>query len=263
MSSSSTLGVTASTFMALDTQMATIASNLALSRVTGANAFVANFEVAAVENLRSAGAFASESDGNYSVGTNIVKGIKLAGLYPLISQGSQEQTDNPFDVMINGPGYAVVNTANGGKAYTRDLRLIRSTVLKKGPYELDPGIVIPIEASEITLSTNGEWQAILPGQTTPTILGQMTLVRFKNEHALRPTKDNLFLETGEDGSGPAIPGIAGTDGYGEFVQFALEKSTVNPTDQLIQLIEVSKIYGYVTKVIEREDEKEKQITRAA
>ncbi|MDP1974476.1 MAG: hypothetical protein Q8K37_00725, partial [Alphaproteobacteria bacterium] len=200
MATNSTLGITASTFMALDTEMATIASNLALTRVNASSAFVANFEVAAVENLKSAGAFASESAGNYSVGTNIVKGIKLAGLYQLISQGSQDQTGNPFDVMINGPGYAVVNTANG-KAYTRDLRLIRSTVLKKGPYELDPGIIIPPEAREITLSPNGEWQAILPGQTAPTILGQMTLVIFNNPHALRPTKDNLYLETGPDGSG--------------------------------------------------------------
>lgn len=264
MATNSTLGVTASTFMALDTEMATIASNLALSRVNASNAFVANFEVAAVENIKSAGAVASESAGNYSVGTNIVKGIKLAGLYQIITQGLQEQTGNPLDVMINGPGYAVVNTATG-KAYTRDLRFTRSStsLLMKGPYVVDPSIIIPPEAREITISANGEVHALLPGQTAPTTLGQLTIVIFNNPNALRPTKDNLFLETGPDGSGSPIPGIAGTDGYGDFVQYALERSTVNPTDQLIRLVEVSKLYGYATKVIEREDEKEKQITRAA
>lgn len=266
MSNTSTLGTISSTFTALDTQLQTIAANLALSRVNASNEFVANFEIASVENMKLAGTVASESNGNNSVGVNIVKGIKLAGLYQVVAQGAQKQTSNPLDVMINGPGYAVVDVAFGnGKAYTRDLRFTRSAtgILMKGPYVVDPSITIPVDARDITISANGEVQALLPGQIAPTTLGQLTIVTFNNPNGLTPTKDNLFLESGPTGSGAPIQGIAGTDGYGSFVQHALEESTINPTDQLLKMVEVTKIYGYLTSLMEREDEKEKQLARAA
>lgn len=258
---SSALAISATTFSALDTEMSTIAGNLALSRVNASNPFITDFQISAVENVQTAGTYSPDAGSYNPLGTSMVKGIQLAGLYMLVQQGTQDQTGYPLDIMINGPGYAVVNTPNG-KMYTRDLRLQRGQTLKKGPYDIDPAIVIPPDATELKLSPDGTWSAMLPGQETPTILGQMTIALFNNPQALKPMKDNLYASTGANGSGDPITGIAGTQGYGEFIQGALEHSTINPTDELIRLVNVSKLYGYVTKVVEREDEKEKQLVRA-
>ena len=66
--------------------------------------------------------------------------------------------------------------------------------------------------------------AIQPGQTTPTVLGQLALTRFINKAGLQPIGDNLFLET--PASGTPQDGQPNTDGYGDLLQGILEQANV-------------------------------------
>ena len=92
----------------------------------------------------------------------------------------------------------------------------------------------------------------VPGSTTPTILGQLTLTRFLNEAGLQPVGDNLFTET--PASGPPQDGLASIDGYGSIQQGSLEQANVDPVTEISNLIAAQRAYEMNSKVITAADE---------
>lgn len=261
------LSIAASTLNALDFQLALTAGNLSLKNVSAANPFRAEINITAVDNLTAAGAVSSNAGTNFPIGTDIVKGIQVMGTQRMIAQGPQIDTPNPYDVMISATGYYAEIEYPGsasGKAYKRELQLKidrnRQLVTKEG-YIVAPGIIIPQDAQQVQLNQNGTWTCVIPGQDQPQELGQMTLVRFASETALKPRDQNLYMETAESGAAEAV--IPGQNGAASFIQYAYEGSTIDSSEQLIKLVEISKDYAYVVKVIERWDESTKQVAQAA
>lgn len=261
------LSIASATLNALDFQLALTAGNLSLKNVAAANPFRAEINITAVDNMTASGSPSSTAGTNFPIGTDVVKGIQVMGTQRMIAQGPQIESTSPFDVMISNTGYYAEIVYPGsatGKAYKRELQLKidreRKLVTKEG-YEVSPGIIIPPDASSVQLSPNGIWSAVITGQTEPQELGQMTLVRFASETALKPRDQNLYIETAESGAAEQV--IPGESGAASFIQYAYEGSTIDSSTELIKLVELSKDYAYVVKIIERWDESTKMVAQAA
>jgi flagellar basal-body rod protein FlgG len=117
---------------------------------------------------------------------------------------------------------------------------------------VQPGITIPANASSITINAQGQVSVIVPGNTTPQILGQLTLTRFINKAGLQPIGDNLFIET--PASGTPQDGIANTDGMGDLQQSNLEQANVEAVTEISNLIAAQRAYEMNAKVITATDQ---------
>jgi flagellar basal-body rod protein FlgG len=123
---------------------------------------------------------------------------------------------------------------------------------------VQPGITIPQNSTGIAINSQGQVSVSVPGNTTPTILGQFTLTRFLNEAGLQPVGDNLFLET--PASGTPQDGLASIDGYGSIQQGSLETANVDPVVEITNLIAAQRAYEMNSKVITAADEMLKTAT---
>jgi len=91
---------------------------------------------------------------------------RMNGVVSDFSQGGMEQTNNPLDMAIKGDAFFAVDE-NGTTTYTRNgqfnLAQDGSLVDERGNPVLDDGgapIVIPLEASQIKVTTEKAWWQI-------------------------------------------------------------------------------------------------------
>src|SRR5258708_27957511 len=159
------------------------------------------------------------------VGIDMGGGVKTVGTPRLITQGSLSQTGNTLDIAVNGDGFFKILRPDGSFSYTRDgsFKLdAQGRVVTPQGNVVQPGITVPQNSTGISINAQGQVSVSVPGSTTPTILGQLTLTRFLNEAGLQPVGDNLFLET--PASGPPQDGLASIDGYGSIHQRSPEQA---------------------------------------
>src|ERR1700727_1245220 len=74
------------------------------------------------------------------------------------------------------------------------------------------GITIPQNASGLTITSQGQVSVTLPGSTTSTVLGQLTLTRFTNNAGLQANGDNMYTAT--PASGTPQDTLPATEGAG-------------------------------------------------
>ena len=94
--------------------------------------------------------------------------------------------------------------------------------------------------------------ALLPGNATPSQLGQLQLADFINPTGLQPIGKNLFLESAASGN-PQV-GNPGLNGLGTVVQGFLEASNVNVVEELVGMIETQRAYEMNSKAIATSDQ---------
>lgn len=167
-------------------------------------------------------------------------GVHIAELKTDLSQGPVQQTGEPLDVALAGPGFLAVQTAQG-TSYTRDGQLTLDAkgqlTLANGPVVLDgqgKPIVVAGSATDLTIAPDG---TITAGGKT---VGKLAIVSLTN-----PAKigDNLY-------SGTAGPAPAGTT----VQQGALEGSNTNPARVMVDMIVALREYESSQRVIHSIDE---------
>jgi flagellar basal-body rod protein FlgG len=144
---------------------------------------------------------------------------------------------------------------DGNTAYTRagSFQLnAEGTVVTSDGYTVQPGIVVPADAVDITVNGSGEVQVKLDGQIQPQTVGQIQLAVFANDAGLEAIGSNLLLAT--PASGDAVPGNPSAPGYGRLVQGALETSNVNIVAEITNLITAQRAYEMNSKVISTTDQ---------
>jgi flagellar basal-body rod protein FlgG len=119
-------------------------------------------------------------------------------------------------------------------------------------YPIDPEIVIPEDARQITISETGVVSAILGDDTVSVELGNLDLADFVNEAGLMAIGRNLFRET--DASGVALLGIPGNDGYGTLLQGYVENSNVNLVEEMAHMITTQRAFEINSRVVSTSDE---------
>jgi flagellar basal-body rod protein FlgF len=160
------------------------------------------------------------------------------------STGPMEQTSNPLDLAIEGDGFFVIQTA-AGEAYTRDGRFtlndLGQVITHSGDLVLGDGgpITIDPNAGPFAISKDGALEQ------NNAQLGTFRVVEFKTPGALEKVGNNLWRATDEAPQPPANSKIAA--GF-------VEGSNVNPVAELTQMIEISRAYQAVAKMISDSDQ---------
>ena len=170
-------------------------------------------------------------------------GSQVLATQRMFLQGSIDPTTNPTDFAIYGDGFFPVQTLDGSTAYTRDgaFRVDAQGILvTPNGQRLIPPITLPAGFKEVQIREDGQVAVVMPDTTTPTVVGQLQLVRFTNANGLIATGDGLLRPT--DASGPAITGAPGDIGFGRVVAGAIEGSTVELADEMTQLILAQRAY---------------------
>lgn len=181
-------------------------------------------------------------------------GNELSGLYVTeytsFEQGNLKQTGNPFDIAINGDGFFVVQTPNGLR-YTRngnftlseDGRLVNSNGYSL--VGLGGEIKIPdvrsLKNVDVRITQNGEVYV------NDKFIDRIKIVWFNDLTKLK--KDTATSFTADEGAGE----IELTSGY-EIYQGFLEDSNVNAIEEMVRMIEASRIYESGYKSVQNQDD---------
>jgi flagellar basal-body rod protein FlgG len=248
------LHTSATGMKAQQTNMDTIANNIANVSTTGFKKSRAEFEDLLYQTIQEPGA----STGLNSVSPNGVQvgsGVIAAGTQKDFTQGSSKVTQNAFDLEIQGRGFFPVQTPGGQIAYTRDGSFKKGpggTLQDKNGNVLQPEILIPFDATGIEVSPEGQVAIITAQNNQPQNVGQIQLVGFVNPAGLRSMGKNLYMPSGA--SGLPQQGIPGTLGLGQIAQGQLETSNVNIVDEMVEMINAQRSYETNSKVIQASDQ---------
>jgi flagellar basal-body rod protein FlgG len=247
---------TAATGMsAMDLQVQVIAGNLANMTTTGFKSQRAEFQDLIYEQVQRIGAQASDNGNILPVGIEIGSGVKTVGTPRLMTQGTPSQTGNTLDVAIQGSGWFKILMPDGTFSYTRDGSFQmdnQGRIVTAEGNLVQPTITIPANSSGLTISAQGQVSVTLPGSTTSSILGQLTLTTFINDAGLQGTGNNLFVAT--PASGTPQDGTPGLNNAGTLLQGSLEQSNVSAVTEITNLITAQRAYDMVSKVVTAADQ---------
>jgi len=242
-----------------DEKLNVVANNLANINTNGFKRSRVNFEDLLYQVKREPGVPNAE-DEPIPHGILVGTGVKVSGTQLNFSPGAVDQTNKPLDIQIEGQGFFQVQAVQDGDvitAYTRAGNFVQNAVgnvvlANSGGAILEPPIVIPDDAIEISIGRNGEARVRQQGANTLNTVGQIELARFVNPEGLKQIGRNLYLET--DASGPPLTAEPESDGLGATVQGALEMSNVDPVRELIDLITTQRAFELNSQAIQSADE---------
>jgi len=241
----------------------TIANNLANSSTTGFRQTRLQFQDMVYQNIVTPGAAQSQS--TISAGLQIGLGTKSAATEVINTQGSLNETDNQYDLAIEGSGFFQVQRPDGTTAYTRagafHLNSQGQMVTSDGD-TLIPTITVPTNATAVTITEYGVVNATVSGQTNATQLGQIQLATFPNPGGLESMGANLLKATQNSGD-PVLGNPGGTEGLGTLQQKYLENSNVDVVTEFVQMVLAQRAYESNSKVIKAADDMYSQTNNMA
>lgn len=235
-------------------QLDVIANNLANMSTNGFKKSQAVFQELMYVNLRQVGSATSEQN-ILPTGLQIGLGVRPVGTSRSFTSGTMQQTNNQFDISIQGHGFFQVTMPDGTIGYTRDGafqvdnqgRLVNASGL---PIVGD--ITVPSNAVSISIASNGTVTATIQGTVAPQQIGTITLASFINPPGLEPRGENVYTETAASGA-PNVS-TAGTNGLGTLAQGFLEASNVNAVQELVSMIQTQRAYELNSKAIQTADQ---------
>src|SRR6202000_2347174 len=168
--------------------------------------------------------------------------------------GPIQQTGNPLDVAVEGPGWLTVQPADGNEAYTRagnlhideNGQLVNATnqvVLGNGgPVSVPPG-------AEITIGKDGTVSALTPGDppTAVVTVDQLKLVN-PDPPTLTRGDDGLF-RTADGNPADADPAVT-------VAPASLEGSNVNPVSAMVSMITNARQFQMQTTLLWHAEKKD-------
>ena len=158
------------------------------------------------------------------------------------SQGAIQQTGQPLDVAVNGPGYLEVRRQDGTIGMTRNgalqLNDKRQLTTQTGML-VQPPITIPtgVDPSQVSIASNG---TVSVGKQT---LGKLSLVDVPAPNGLVADGDSVFSATAASGAIRAAKGASVQQG-------ALEGSNVNMGDEMSKMMDAQQQYAMGSQAIQ-------------
>lgn len=250
----------ASGLNALNTQLDVTANNLANINTAGFKSSRVNFEDLLYDERRTPGVENAAGD-ERPTGLYVGLGVKVSGTQQSFAQGAPEATNNDLDFIIEGRGFFQVqvesDTAPGGIAYTRSGNFTLNSdgeivLANSNGRRLVPLINVPNNATSVSLSSDGQIFVQIQGETEPSAIGQLDIATFINPAGLSQLGENIWAETAA--SGQPLVGEPGTENRGTVANGFLERSNVDPTRELINLIMTQRAFEMNSQSIRAADE---------
>lgn len=231
-----------------------VANNLANANTTGFKKSRADFQDLVYQTVKTTGAPATNAT-TIPTGIQVGLGVRPAAVAKIFSTGNLTQTGNELDLAIQGDGFFQVQQGDGSTAYTR-----AGTLKKDGEGRLVtsdgnpilPEILIPNNATRVTVGSDGTVSVQQGGQNSPTTVGTLQLASFSNPAGLNSVGNSLFLPT--ESSGAATTGTAGRDGLGTLEQGYVEASNVNVMEEMVNMIVGQRAYEINSKAVQAADD---------
>ncbi len=240
--------------LAQQTNIDNIANNLANVNTTGYKKSRVDFQDLLYQTIRSAGTPVIQG-AQVPTGIQIGHGVRPVSTQKIFTQGEFKPTDGPLDINIEGEGFFQVLMPDGSVAFTRDGAFKRDgegRVVNSDGFPLAPELIIPDDATDISISTDGNVSIRIKGEDNPQSIGQIELVRFVNAAGLKSLGRNLFKATAA--SGEAIIGTPGLEGFGTLAHGYLEMSNVQVVEEMVSMIVAQRAYEVNSKAIQAADE---------
>jgi flagellar basal-body rod protein FlgG len=247
------LSVAATGLEAQQAKIENIANDLANVNTDGYKQSTTEFQDLMYETIKEPGG-ALGANSQSPVGIQAGMGVKVGATHKNFEQGPAKMTYNPFDFMIEGPGFFPVQTSQGEMAYTRNgaFHVDSQGILQlSNGSKIVPQIVIPANATNVQFSKSGEVRATIPG-AGDAVLGQIQLVNFQNPQGLLAAGEGLYRTS--LASGAPIQSLPGENGTGSLQQGALEGSNVNVANSMVDMITTQRAYEMGTKVMNTADQ---------
>ncbi len=240
--------------LGMEQQIAVTTNNIANVNTIGFKKSRAEFADLMYKVMEYAGT--STSDVTKSpTGIEVGLGVRPTAVNKIFSEGSLKQTDNQLDMAITGGGFFKFELPDGTEVYSRNGALKideNGTMVNSDGHPMIPQIVVPEDATDISIGTDGTVTVIQSGQTQATQIGQILLTNFINPAGLHAMGDNLYIET--DSSGQPVDDTPGVNGLGVLRQGFVELSNVQLVVELTDLITGQRAYDANSKGITTSDE---------
>jgi flagellar basal-body rod protein FlgG len=245
------------------TNVDTISNNLANINTTGYKKEAAEFKSLLYQTIQEQ---SNDNNGDAKpYGIQVGLGVRNSAISSQYTQGTLTETGNDFDLALEGSGFFMVQTQDGGTAYTRN----GSFLLSVGPNgvtlansdgnpvldtEMQP-IVIEEQytATEITINDQGE--LCYPDETGSAVpIGiKIGVAQFNNPSGLDKGSNSLLKESAASGTAR----LEATDmalTQSRIRQGYLENSNVQAVDEMVNLIVAQRAYEMNSKIITASDE---------
>lgn len=240
--------------LGMQKQIDTTANNIANVNTIGFKKSRAEFADLMYQVMEYAGTATSDVTKS-PTGIEVGLGVRPTAVNKIFSEGSLKQTENQLDMAITGGGFFKLELPDGTEVYSRNgaFKLDETgTIVNSDGYKLIPEIVVPEDATNVSIGTDGTVSVVQAGQTQATQVGQILLTNFINPAGLHAMGDNLYIET--DSSGQPIDDTPGVNGLGILRQGFVELSNVQLVVELTDLITGQRAYDANSKVITASDE---------
>jgi len=230
------------------------AHNLANVNTAGFKKSRADFQDLIYQNIQAPGSPSTNAT-QIPSGIQIGLGVKPASVTKIFTEGNIVLSGNELDVAIEGDGFFQVQQPDGTTAYTRAGNFKKDSqgrLVTADGYPLLPEVVIPNNATKVTIGNDGTVSALQAGQNTPTTVGNIQLATFSNPSGLNSIGKNMYMPT--DASGAATTGTPGQNGLGTVSQGYVEMSNVSVMEEMVTMIVGQRAYETNSKAITTADE---------
>ena len=160
--------------------------------------------------------------------------------------GVVQVTENPLDLLIDGPGFFAVQDGAGNTFYTRQGNFMLSEagviVTRNGmALQGDGGEIEVGTATRLVVSPNG--QVLADGE----VVGTIPLYTFERPTYLRQAGKSLLTPTSDSGPAEEAEDV-------RLVAGALERSNVSVVEEMVRMIEAQRAYEGASKALMTHDE---------
>lgn len=244
----------ASGMIAQQRMIEVIANNLANVNTTGFKRSRVAFQDVFYETVQ--GLRPGVDSGSVVVGPiQIGRGVRVAAVNRIHSQGPVETTERSLDLSIEGDGFIQIQRPDQTTTYTRDgsFRISEDGALvTQDGYLVQPGISVPAEATAVAITPDGVVSAIASGEASSVEIGRLELARFINPSGLLAMGQNQFAAT--QAAGEPILGFPDENGFGRVLQGALEASNVEIVQEITDMIAAQRAYEINARAIRVADQ---------
>lgn len=241
----------------------TISNNLANINTTGYKKESAEFKSLLYQTIQNQ-SYDNNGDPKPS-GVQVGLGVRNSAITSQYTQGTLQETGNDYDLAIDGKGFFMVQTQDGGIAYTRNGSFGLSNGVdgvtlsnSDGNAVLDTaGMPIVIDnmynPTEITVNEQGQLCYPDASNVAMPIGIQVGITQFNNPGGLQKMSGSLLKGTEASGL-PRLESEDLTLQKSKLKQGYLEGSNVQAVDEIVNLIVAQRAYEMNSKIITASDE---------